>query len=178
MAKVTCQNCGAVFEALRKDAKWCPDCKILKRREVWRLSSQRTKYNTCPQCGERKFYKRHLCRACENKRRGKYQKGEGNPNWRGGKTHNNGYIYLRTNRSGKKHCYQAEHIVVWEQANGRLPDGWVIHHLNGVRDDNRLENLAGMPRKQHNPLLITKPYQNRIRQLEAELSKLASTKAI
>jgi len=65
--------------------------------------------------------------------------------------------------------------MVWEKANGRLPEGWIIHHLNGVRDDNRLENLAAMPRKHHSPRLVVEPYQQRIQQLEAELSTLAST---
>ena len=172
MRKVTCQNCGANFEAQRKDAKWCPSCKVLKRRETWRVYAQEHKYNACPNCGGRKFYKRHLCQTCENKRRGEYQKREGNPNWRGGKTQNNGYVYVLAKREGKKHRYQAEHIVVWEEANGKLLGSWVVHHLNGIRDDNRLENLVGMPRKQHNPLLIVKPFQERVRQLERRLNEL------
>jgi len=172
MAKVTCRNCGVEFEAQRKDAKWCPECKVFKRREVGRLSAQRTKYNTCPQCNGRKFYKRKLCRSCENKRRGAFQVGEGNPNWKGGRTQNGGYIYVLAQREGKKHRYQAEHIVMWEEINGRLPDGWIVHHLNGIRDDNRLENLAAMPRKRHNLKLAFEPYEQRIRELEEKLNEL------
>ena len=33
------------------------------------------------------------------------------------------------------------HDWVWEQANGPIPDGLQIHHVNGDKEDNRLENL-------------------------------------
>lgn len=43
-----------------------------------------------------------------------------------------------------------EHIVVWERANGMIvPDGYVIHHKNGIKDDNREENLELMKRTEH-----------------------------
>ena len=34
-----------------------------------------------------------------------------------------------------------EHRVIWEQANGPIPAGMHIDHINGCRADNRLENL-------------------------------------
>jgi hypothetical protein len=82
-------------------------------------------------------------------------------------------VCIRATRGEKKHRYQLEHIVVWEAANGHLPDGWVVHHLNGIRDDNRLENLQAMPRKRHSPTLIVKAHQKRIRELEAKLNGLS-----
>lgn len=33
------------------------------------------------------------------------------------------------------------HDVVWEAAYGPIPDGFEIHHRNGDKQDNRLENL-------------------------------------
>lgn len=42
-----------------------------------------------------------------------------------------------------------EHRMVWETANGPIPDGYVIHHKNGDKLDNRLENLEMMTRAQH-----------------------------
>ncbi|GEM_PF-2302888 len=34
-----------------------------------------------------------------------------------------------------------EHVLVWESANGRIPAGFVIHHINQDKLDNRLDNL-------------------------------------
>ncbi len=36
---------------------------------------------------------------------------------------------------------QYEHRVVWEQANGPIPDGFMVDHINGDGRDNRLVNL-------------------------------------
>lgn len=55
-----------------------------------------------------------------------------------------GYIYTKNPdhpRAGKR-GYVLEHILVAEQTVGRqLKDGEVVHHKNGLRDDNRPENL-------------------------------------
>lgn len=43
---------------------------------------------------------------------------------------------------------QSLHQEVWKAAHGPIPAGWEVHHINGV-DDNSLENLECMPRKDH-----------------------------
>lgn len=91
--------------------------------------------------------KEHLERLNSN------QKGENNRHWNGGETKTqNGYVYLLNRehpRSGR-FGYVFQHIVVMEAHIGRfLVKGEVVHHKNGIRHDNRLENLALMTRKEH-----------------------------
>jgi len=67
--------------------------------------------------------------------------------------------------------YVLEHILVWEEAHGRsLPKGWVIHHLNGIKSDNRPENLRALATTRHNTLIPT--LKQRIRELEIETRQL------
>ncbi len=44
---------------------------------------------------------------------------------------------------------EREHRMVWVEAHGPIPDGYVIHHKNGDKLDNRLENLEMMTRGAH-----------------------------
>lgn len=56
----------------------------------------------------------------------------------------NGYIMRKVNNHPKqnKRGYVAEHRLIYEKYLGRFLDSKeVIHHINGNREDNRLENL-------------------------------------
>lgn len=69
-----------------------------------------------------------------------------NPGWKGGRYKNkNGYIHILINGH-----YFLEHRYKIEQLLGRaLEDYEHIHHLNGIKDDNRLENLKVVINKEH-----------------------------
>lgn len=41
------------------------------------------------------------------------------------------------------------HRVLWEEANGPIPEGMQIDHINGDRYDNRLENLRVVTRQEN-----------------------------
>jgi len=64
---------------------------------------------------------------------------------------------------------------LWQEAHGKIPRGWLIHVLNGNKEDVRLENLAAVPRYPKHLGEITAPYIVRIQNLEREL-KLSKEK--
>lgn len=57
-------------------------------------------------------------------------------------TDSNGYIMVkRPDITTSKKGYIGEHRAVWIDNHGAIPDGAVIHHINGDKMDNRIENL-------------------------------------
>jgi hypothetical protein len=86
--------------------------------------------------------------------------------WKGGRFTNSrdGYV-VRT--VDKRRIL--EHRYVMECALGRsLKPSEYVHHLNGVRDDNRPENLALTTAKTHESRTFMKVLQARIRELEQQ----------
>lgn len=98
------------------------------------------------------------CQECYRKARDerlRSYKGENHPSWKGGKSiHPSGYIYVKApegNPRGTHHGYILEHLLVMEQILGRpVREDETVHHKNGIRTDNRPENLE-LWSKQHAP---------------------------
>ena len=73
------------------------------------------------------------------------RRGEKSPSWRGGRHKDKkGYIILRRPQfpgsNGRAKAF--EHVAVMARFLGRpLRPGETVHHKNGIRDDNRLDNL-------------------------------------
>ncbi len=79
-------------------------------------------------------------------------KGPAHHNWKGGryKHPTYGYVYVADPTGQKKHVL--EHRLVWSKANGPIPKGFQIHHKDGVRDHNDLENLELIVARAHNSM--------------------------
>lgn len=72
-----------------------------------------------------------------------------------GHVHHTGYRYLKINNKAV-----AEHRLIAERALGKpLPAGAVVHHINGVKSDNRPSNLIVCPDEAYHNLLHTRQNQ-------------------
>lgn len=71
--------------------------------------------------------------------------------WKGGRIIRRGYVllYMPEHQAADVKGYVPEHRFVWEQKHGPLAPGQVLHHINGVPDDNRLANLVALTRVEH-----------------------------
>lgn len=92
---------------------------------------------TCSQsCGQKAFNR-------ENPER---FRGTNSRRWKGGRQIRRGYVFIHQpdhpSCHGNKRAYVAEHRLVMEQQLGRVLFPYEnVHHKNGDRADNRLENL-------------------------------------
>ncbi len=142
--------------------------------------------------GDNKFIW-HTCISCSKERwvaikRGKpgtlhchpcsmlAQRGEQHHSWKGGRFKNKkGYIYVRLQPGDFFYSmadvtgYVRKHRLVVAKHLGRCLQLWeVVHHKNGIKDDNRIENLQLNSDVRHNQITIL---ENRIKWLEAKLEE-------
>lgn len=154
---ITCELCGKTEPWTSTFQKYCQACQLANR--------------TCPECGRvyprRRSYPPTLCWSCYSKRKF----ASGHPNWQGGQYKRHGYVMVYQGTENGKTVYVLEHVLIWEKFHQRsLPGGWVIHHLNGIKDDNRIENLVALSSQAHSKVLAAKA--KRIRELEKQLREL------
>jgi hypothetical protein len=83
--------------------------------------------------------------SAESLTRRVYVKGRGHGNWKGGRyVDNRGYVMVkdRSHPNANANGQVSEHRIVMEQHLGRLlKKHESVHHKNGVRTDNRIQNL-------------------------------------
>jgi len=83
-------------------------------------------------------------------RKASWMIGKKNPHWNNGRyTDKNGYIYILSpdHPYKDKRGYVKEERIIFEKemAHRYLLPKEIIHHINGIKDDNRIENLMYFP---------------------------------
>lgn len=124
----------------------------------------------------------HISDAKKGGKNPQYHKyGSLNTSWRGGRRKSGGYIRVWVAENDffapmrDKSGAVAEHRLVMTKHLGRCLLPWEIpHHKNGIKDDNRIENLEILPDKRWHLIdSVTKAYiqrlETRIKKLEAAL---------
>ncbi len=165
-------------------------------------------YIACPDCGFTRWVaekstrdNKGLCRQCQGKRMRGIPKltirGDKNPAWNGGRlVTKQGYIRMRllpndpmfsmTGSLGVGHTdgYIFEHRYVMARHLGRPLETWeVVHHKNGDKKDNRIENLELLPDRQNHMAFTllqqeVEQLRSRVKDLEAKVTLLEAEKVL
>ncbi len=121
-----------------------------------------------------------FCSCMANLAKGNRVIGIKHHNWKGGRkgtvrgyiqvrVYNNDFFFSMANKQG----YVMEHRLVVAKALGRCLQPWeIVHHKNGVKTDNRLENLQLISELGHKQITVLESrialLEKRITLLEAE----------
>lgn len=174
---VDCETCGNNFWRKTHTIKFCSrKCYGIARSKLIRGDKHpmwkdgRTVIpKRCLNC-DKEFISDNVQFCCSIKCKGIYSSKIGshrnnkNGMWKGGKTRGNGYTLILSNTHPfvSKRGYIPEHRLVMEQHLGRLlGKDEVVHHVNHIRNDNRINNLKLMKKKEHDRLTgIERVYKN------------------
>ena len=161
-----------------------PELNELKRkRDIGRQGHAKVIWIVCPACGKRRWvtFNKGISGRCL-KCSGQMRRGNKNYHWKGGrykdvfgyihiKLQSDDFFYSMTNKQG----YIREHRLIMARYLNRCLLPWeVVHHKNGIKDDNKIENLQLFPTPyKHDVLSSVKSYivglEEKIKFLENKL---------
>lgn len=78
------------------------------------------------------------------------------------------YLEIGIFDNNKKRKFFTIHRLVYEAFNGSIPKGFEIDHIDGIRDNNRLENLRLLTHKENNQI---KHHLEQYKEIEKERYK-------
>lgn len=64
-----------------------------------------------------------------------------------------GYKFRKDKKTGYWLCstlHKRLHIYIYEKYNGKIPKGYQVHHIDHNKDNNEIDNLKLLTRKEHN----------------------------
>lgn len=141
---------------------------VRRARELGRPGSARYAWCLCEDCGNGRWVQynhvsRHkLCKACSTSRKAsdfRSRPSEQVWNWKGGRHERDGYTYVLIPKNhpffkmARRNGYVGEHRLVMATHLGRaLSASEVVHHRNGDKSDNRIENLEILSKSEHHKL--------------------------
>lgn len=100
------------------------------------------------------FKKGHSHSESTKRKIGESHRGNKSVNWKGGRV-SDGHGYIKVMENGK---YRLEHRMIIEKHIGRKLDKLEhVHHINGIKDDNRLANLIVLSKSDHHSLHSKRP---------------------
>lgn len=138
----------------------------------------------CEKCGKERWVvlrkglpKTKLCYRC-TRPTSESRSGPKSHFWKGGRRYKDRYIELWISpddffhpMATKLHRVQ-EHRLVMAKHLGRCLHPWeIVHHKNGIRDDNRIENLELLSDLGHKQLTILEDKINKLLEGQKELKK-------
>jgi len=149
-----------------------PELGEVKRgREIGYQANYKRIWHACIDCGKERWVQLTnnnpatlRCRSCKSKRQsGHLEKyhgfGSQGVHWKGGRIKRYGYTLILLPRAdffypmATKSGYILEHRLVVAKHLGRYLQPWeVVHHKNGILDDNRLDNLMLLTISEHTTL--------------------------
>lgn len=118
-----------------------------------------------------------LCRHCSDIKKGLQYRGDKSSQWKEGRRYERGYIEVKLQPSdfffpmAMKGGYVLEHRLVVAKALGRCLQPWeIVHHKNGIKDDNRYpENLQVISDLGHRQLTLLESKIDKLLEMQREL---------
>ena len=149
MVQLTCPTCLKQFDLPKSDHRIGEGQQTLYcSRECYKEWYRKKNKKACPICGNEFIAKRASQKVCSTECGRKYK----SKNTEHKAYMENGYIVEYQNGYNKKGNVKQHRRIMEEHLGRKLKPYEVVHHINGIKTDNRIENLQLMTASEHSSL--------------------------